>query len=1179
MIKGCNCNAAGEKAKHILEMLHSLTDGLDEIAYVADPGTKEILFANKKAQEIFGKNITIKEHSMFHDKNKPCPICIKATAHGKKHAKTHTQEFRNQRSGRWYRGINKTIRWPGDKRVRFGIAVDITDQKNIEVALRKSEKRYQNLIKAAPVVIYTLSTDGKVTSLNAEFERATGWSNKEWVGKPFTPLVHPDDLCLAKKTLQKTLHGKTVKPYQLRILSKSGQYLTGEFTSIPMVEDGKIVGEFGVVQDVTKQKNVESALKEREKFFRSVVESSHDAILIIDDKFRIIYANEEAARLSGYSKEKMIGRDFRKNLAKESRAMVEKRYLRRQRGQRTRSQYEFWIIRRDGKKINVEAKCTIFKDQHGNVRTIAHLRDVTERMKIENERKRFENRLSALNMYGQSLNMARNIEEIYKLTLDATEKTLGFEYASILMVEGKTLCMTGHRGYSKSLSLELPLDGDQGITVRVVRKGRPIFVRDVKRDKTYVQGGEGIRSELSVPIKAGTKILGVLNVESKQIAAFTEEDRKLLEILASHAATAMSNFKRQEKLSAINSYGRSLNKTRNTEEIYKLTLNAMQIVLGFKFVDISLVEGKRLKLAATRGLSKVTAISLPLDGTKGVTVKVARTGKPIFVRDVRKEEAYVSAGIADMRSELAVPIKSRKRTLGVLNVESDRLAAFDEEDKELLEILASHFAIAIGNLRRREQFKSLTRKLEHLMRSSTKIMHITDMHQRLIVIAKAIQNFGWRRVVISLRDENLEGTVRVTVGLTKEEAKLLGKRRVAGHVWRERLGPKFERFRIGEFYYLPWTDSWIREYVHEVPRGTPLDDATTYTGVPSTLSPEEMVDWHPQDMLYAPLRTPEGRIVGIMSMDDPVEGRRPTRETLAPLELFLHQAAITIENAQLIEGFREARKQLEAYTGQLEEKVDERTRELKKSQEQLLKAQRLAVIGELAGMVGHDLRNPLTSIGGAEYYLKKRLKLEANHKIREMLELIEKNISYSNKIINDLLDYSREIELELAQSNAKSLVKEALSLVEIPKGVRVIDETENKPKIEVDTQKIERVFVNLIKNAAEAMADGGTLTISSKQVNGNLELVFSDTGLGMSKETLSKIWTPLFTTKAKGMGFGLSICKRFVEAHGGTICVASSRGEGTTFTITLPISHKTEEGGEKLWIKPLESSLLTMTRT
>ncbi len=503
-------------------------------------------------------------------------------------------------------------------------------------------------------------------------------------------------------------------------------------------------------------------------------------------------------------------------------------------------------------------------------------------------------------------------------------------------------------------------------------------------------------------------------------------------------------------------------------------------------------------------------------------------------------------------------------------MESKRLAAFDEEDNELLEILASHAAIAISNLRRRDQLRKLSKGLEYLMKSATEIMDVEGMHQRLKIIAKTLRNFGWKRVVISLRDENLEGTDLVTTGLTKEETKLLLERKAPGHVWRERLGPKFEKFKTGEFYYLPWSDPWIREYVHRVPPEAPPEEATTYAGVPSRLSPEEMVDWHPQDMLYAPLRTPEGRIVGILSMDDPVDGRKPTRETLTPLELFLHQAAMVIENAQLIESLREAREQLE-------QKVEERTRELKKSQEQLLKAQRLAVIGELAGMVGHDLRNPLTSIAGAAYYLEKRLSSKIDRKIREMLELIERNIVYSNKIISDLLDYSREIKLDLTKSNPKSIIREALSLVEIPKNVQVIDLTKNKPRIKVDVGKIKRAFVNIIKNTIEAMPKGGTLTIKTKKLDGNLEFVFSDTGVGMSKKTMEKLWTPLFTTKAKGMGFGLSICKRVIEAHGGSISVESARGKGTTFTVTIPIEPKIE-GGEKIWVKPLESWLLTTTK-
>ena len=94
-----------------------------------------------------------------------------------------------------------------------------------------------------------------------------------------------------------------------------------------------------------------------------------------------------------------------------------------------------------------------------------------------------------------------------------------------------------------------------------------------------------------------------------------------------------------------------------------------------------------------------------------------------------------------------------------------------------------------------------------------------------------------------------------------------------------------------------------------------------------------------------------------------------------------------------------------------------------------------------------------------------------------------------------------------------------------------------------------------------------------------MEISFSDTGVGMSRKTLEKLWTPLFTTKAKGMGFGLPICKRFIEAQGGSISVESTPGKGTTFLVTFPIEPKIEEGGEKVWMKPLESSLLTTTKT
>jgi signal transduction histidine kinase len=220
--------------------------------------------------------------------------------------------------------------------------------------------------------------------------------------------------------------------------------------------------------------------------------------------------------------------------------------------------------------------------------------------------------------------------------------------------------------------------------------------------------------------------------------------------------------------------------------------------------------------------------------------------------------------------------------------------------------------------------------------------------------------------------------------------------------------------------------------------------------------------------------------------------------------------------------------------------------------------ERVNTIEELAAMIGHDLRNPLTGITSAMYYLRKKYGALMDEKGRGMLEVIEKDIDYSNKIINDLLEYSKAIKLNLKETNPKSAVTETLSHVDFQKNVQLIDLTENTPTIKVDVDRMKRAFINLIKNAVDAMPDGGKLTITSEKANDKVKIAFADTGMGISEENLKKLFGPLFTTKAKGMGLGLAICKRVVEAHGGTISVESVVGKGTVFTIIIPTEPKLE---------------------
>ena len=148
---------------------------------------------------------------------------------------------------------------------------------------------------------------------------------------------------------------------------------------------------------------------------------------------------------------------------------------------------------------NKAAKNVFGKDLIGKKWSI----DMNEQRKMENERKKFEDRLSALNLAAQKLNMAGTNEEVYRLTLDAAQECLGFQFANILVIQGKNLRLVAHRGYAESLSIMLPLDGRKGITVRAVNSNRSVLVPDVRKDKTYVEGGKSIRSELAVPVKIG----------------------------------------------------------------------------------------------------------------------------------------------------------------------------------------------------------------------------------------------------------------------------------------------------------------------------------------------------------------------------------------------------------------------------------------------------------------------------------------------------------------------------------------------------------------------------------------------------------------------------------------------------------------------------------------------------
>jgi len=256
-----------------------------------------------------------------------------------------------------------------------------------------------------------------------------------------------------------------------------------------------------------------------------------------------------------------------------------------------------------------------------------------------------------------------------------------------------------------------------------------------------------------------------------------------------------------------------------------------------------------------------------------------------------------------------------------------------------------------------------------------------------------------------------------------------------------------------------------------------------------------------------------------------------------------------------------ADKKRAQYSRDLETEVAHRTDELKIAQEELVRNEKLAYLGQLAGGVGHELRNPLGVINNAVYYLKNILP-DSDEKVHQYLGILETEVTAATKIIADLLSLARIKPSSTADQSIESVLDRAIQQESAPDGIKIVKEfPKGLPLIEVDGGQMQQVLCNLLTNAYQAMPDGGTITIGAGMDGNTLRMEVADTGTGIQEVHLDLIFEPLFTTKPRGIGLGLAISKKLVEAHHGRIFAQSMVGQGSKFTIELPLKqeHQSEE--------------------
>jgi len=359
--------------------------------------------------------------------------------------------------------------------------------------------------------------------------------------------------------------------------------------------------------------------------------------------------------------------------------------------------------------------------------------------------------------------------------------------------------------------------------------------------------------------------------------------------------------------------------TVELDETLRVVLRQVRCVLDYDlcFITLASMDGQRLRIQAadSPGDAEVDGgrlLGLELGVDHGINAWIYREGQPTLIDDADKDprRLHIEGVTESIRSVVGVPVIASGQPIGTIYATRREPCSFDQVHLHFLTITAAQVAAAVqrawlldqarkgaremGRMAKatQEAFRTASEerdKLVHLHRVSVDMQRAETLAAKLQIIADGIHAAGWGRAAVSTRDADLNAIDVVCAGFVLEDEAKLRANLLPGSEWRKRFGGELERFRLGEFYYLPWSDPWVQETAH---------------GVKSHRLPGPADTWDPQDLLYMPLRGRAGRIMGIISLDDPDDGRQPTAEGLKIIELFAQGAALAIENAQLVAELR-----------------------------------------------------------------------------------------------------------------------------------------------------------------------------------------------------------------------------------------------------------------------------------
>jgi signal transduction histidine kinase len=542
------------------------------------------------------------------------------------------------------------------------------------------------------------------------------------------------------------------------------------------------------------------------------------------------------------------------------------------------------------------------------------------------------------------------------------------------------------------------------------------------------------------------------------------------------------------------------------EDVLRLIVTVTANLMDSEICSLWILDEKdqKLKLKATQSISEEYLKERSLAIGEGVVGTVAFHNRPMAILNVLNEPLYKEKELAKKEglvSMLSVPLTAKDKVIGVINCYTSYPHSFSKSEEEMLTTVAHQAAICIEN---------------------SGLMETLDIDEILRLVLEGVtKNIGFDRARLYLVNEKrniLE--CKMAVGIDEEMIKGIALP----------LNPEDSVVARSIFEKQPFIISDARQD----PRVNPMI--------------KEKFNLH--SLVVIPLWVKD-KTLGAIAADFVEPNKNITKEALESMMFFAQQAGLAIHNAFMYQ-------ELKTFSQQMEDKIRKTTSDLKKTEAQLIRSEKLAALGQLAAGIAHEIRNPLTSINILIHSMTENLPSVDSSK--EDLIVIEEEIHRINEIVDQFLRFAKPAPPLFKKADVVSIVEETLQLLKPQienQNIVVEKEYQALPMILMDREQIKQAILNLLMNAIQAMPGGGRLVLSARNSEDGLWTYISirDSGMGISEEDMNKLFDPFFSTKEGGIGLGLSITHRIIDQHHGKIEVESTPEGGTLFTVWLPI-HK-----------------------